>query len=116
MTRRQILQSAAGLAVTTAAKSAAPKILKNMGTAGPGLGARIRATRAAGKEWDIVQYAHEKGLGGAHTRLPKDLDPAKIKKAARPNRRVRYAAYRWRSLAADRGRLAALRSRGQSGF
>lgn len=80
MTRRQILQSAAGMALATAAKAAPGKTLKNMGTAGPGLGARIRATRAAGKEWDIVQYAHEKGLGAAHTRLPKDLDPAKIKK------------------------------------
>jgi sugar phosphate isomerase/epimerase len=49
-----------------------------MGSAGPGLGARIRATRAAGKEWDIVEYCHQKGLGAAHTSLPRDLDPAAL--------------------------------------
>ena len=56
---------------------AAPKRLKYMGTAGPGLGARIRSM---GKQWDIVEYAHEKGLGAAHTSLPGDLDPAAVKK------------------------------------
>ena len=33
-----------------------------------------------GKSWDIVEYAHEKGLGNAHTTLPADMDPLKIKK------------------------------------
>ena len=56
---------------------AAPKRLQYMGTAGPGLGARIRWM---GKQWDIVEYAHEKGLGAAHTSLPGDLDPAAVKK------------------------------------
>jgi sugar phosphate isomerase/epimerase len=56
---------------------AAPKVLKFMGTAGPGLTARIRSM---GKQWDIVEYAHEKGLGAAHTSLPADLDPVAVKK------------------------------------
>lgn len=57
--------------------AAQPKRLRYMGTAGPGLGARARAM---GKNWDIVEYAHEKGLGNAHTTLPADLDPGKIAK------------------------------------
>ncbi len=80
MTRRQILQAAAGAALAAPAPAAPPKILKNMGSAGPGLRFRIRAAEAAGKEWDIVEYCRGKGLGGAHTRLPRDLDPAKLKK------------------------------------
>ena len=56
---------------------AAPKRLKYMGTAGPGLGARIRSM---GKQWDIVEYAHAKGLGAAHISMPGDLDPAAVKK------------------------------------
>jgi sugar phosphate isomerase/epimerase len=62
--------------------AAAPgkRVLKNMGSAGPGLGARIAAVRASGKEWDIVEYCHEMGLGAAHTNLPPDLSPASLKK------------------------------------
>ena len=33
-----------------------------------------------GKAWDIVEYAHEKGLGAAHTSLPADLDAAGVPK------------------------------------
>lgn len=83
MTRRQILQAAAPLALAATAPSAASsstRVLKNMGLAGPGLGARIRATRKAGKKWDIVEYSHQKGLGCAHISLPKDLDPAELKR------------------------------------
>ncbi len=80
MTRRQILQAAAGTALAAPAPAAARKILKNMGSAGPGLRFRIRAAEAAGKEWDIVEYCRGKGLGGAHVRLPRGLDPAKLKK------------------------------------
>jgi hypothetical protein len=84
MTRREILKSAASalpaMALPPAARSAPQTVLKNMGSAGPGLGARIRATRDAGKEWDIVEYCHEKGLGAAHTSLPRDLDPAALAK------------------------------------
>ncbi len=61
------------------ASAAGPKVLKNMGTAGPGLGARIRITQAAGHKWDIVQYAHERGLGAAHTTLPPHLEPFAVK-------------------------------------
>lgn len=57
--------------------AAAPKTLKNMGSAGPGLTARIRAM---GPKWDIIEYCHEKGLGAAHTTLPLNLDPAGVKK------------------------------------
>ncbi|MEZ5401328.1 MAG: TIM barrel protein [Bryobacteraceae bacterium] len=79
ITRRHVLQTAAAVAAMPAASAAGGKVLRNMGSAGPGLTARIRATRAAGKEWDIVEYCHEKGLGGAHTSLPADLDPASVK-------------------------------------
>ncbi|MBM3788216.1 MAG: TIM barrel protein [Acidobacteria bacterium] len=75
-TRRQLLKTAA----LSAAAAPSGKVLKNMGSAGPGLTARIRATQAAGKEWDIVAYCHEKGLGAAHTSLPRDMNPAGIKK------------------------------------
>ena len=80
-TRRDILRTAAVAATTlTAASAAGPsKVLKNMGSAGPGLGARIRATQQAGKKWDIVEYCHDMGLGAAHTSLPKDLEPGAIK-------------------------------------
>jgi sugar phosphate isomerase/epimerase len=83
MTRREILKTAAAaapaLGLARAASAAGEKVLKNMGSAGPGLGARIRATRDAGKEWDIVEYCHEKGLGAAHTSLPRNVDPAALK-------------------------------------
>lgn len=74
LTRRLLLRSAT---LAPAALAAGPKVLKNMGSAGPGLMARIRAM---GPKWDIVQYCHEKGLGAAHTSLPLDLDPVKIKR------------------------------------
>jgi sugar phosphate isomerase/epimerase len=56
----------------TAARS---KVLKNMGSAGPGLVARIEAE---GKNWDIVEYCHQKGLGAAHVTMPSD--PAAVRK------------------------------------
>jgi sugar phosphate isomerase/epimerase len=80
MNRREFLSSAAvaaagaGSALTATASS---KVLKNMGSAGPGLRARIQA---AGKDWDIVEYCHEKGLGAAHTTLPADLNAAGVAK------------------------------------
>ena len=79
MTRRQLLRAslAAPLGVPAARPASPPKVLKNMGSAGPGLGARIQAT---GKNWDIVEYCHEKGLGAAHTSLPANLEPAALKK------------------------------------
>jgi sugar phosphate isomerase/epimerase len=84
MTRRKILKTALAaapaLGLSRRASAAGEKILKHMGSAGPGLGARIRATREAGKEWDIVEYCHEKGLGAAHASLPRDLNPAALKK------------------------------------
>jgi 3-oxoisoapionate decarboxylase len=64
----------------TALLAATPKALRFMGTAGPGLTARIRKM---GKDWDIVEYAHEKGLGAAHTTLPQDLNPEGIAKLRR---------------------------------
>lgn len=75
--RRQILQTALAAAPLAAASG---KVMKNMGSAGPGLTARIRATQAAGKEWDIVAYCHDMGLGAAHTSMPRDLNPAGVKK------------------------------------
>ena len=75
MNRRELLAAA----FVSTAGAASTKVLRNMGSAGPGLGARIRAT---GKSWDIVEYCHEKGLGAAHTTLPIDLDPVAVKKLA----------------------------------
>jgi 3-oxoisoapionate decarboxylase len=86
MKRREMLASATagmGIGAAGASLAAAPavnggRVLKNMGTAGPGLGARIAATRAEGKTWDIVEYAHEKGLGAAHISLAYDTPAAEI--------------------------------------
>jgi 3-oxoisoapionate decarboxylase len=64
----------------TAATAAGVKVLKNVGSAGPGLTARIRATQAAGKQWDIVEYCHDMGLGAAHTSLPYSPAPAAVDK------------------------------------
>jgi len=75
MTRRNAL---AGLAAASLASAAAPhRVLKNMGSAGPGLTARIKSM---GKNWDIIEYCHEMGLGAAHTNFTPDLDPAHIAK------------------------------------
>jgi sugar phosphate isomerase/epimerase len=76
-TRREILRGAVSAAGAMSAAPAAPKVMRNMGSAGPGLTARIRAM---GPKWDIVEYCHEKGLGAAHTTLPRDLNPAGVKK------------------------------------
>ena len=83
MTRRELLTAAAAapaLGLAGAASAAGEKVLKNMGLAGPGLGARIRAARQAGQEFDIVEYSHEKGLGAAHTYLRGELDAAEMSK------------------------------------
>jgi sugar phosphate isomerase/epimerase len=83
MTRRELLTAAAGapaFSLAGAASAAGEKVLKNMGLAGPGLGARIRAARQAGQEFDIVEYSHEKGLGAAHTYLRGELDAAGMSK------------------------------------
>jgi sugar phosphate isomerase/epimerase len=76
MNRRELLATAAFASNAAAALGASNRVLRNMGSAGPGLCARIRAM---GKSWDIVEYCHEKGLGAAHTTLPADLDPVKVK-------------------------------------
>ena len=80
LTRRDLFYTAAlGASATSTATAGTAKILKNMGSAGPGLSARIRATQAAGKTWDIVEYCHDRGLGAAHTSLPAHLDPSGFK-------------------------------------
>jgi sugar phosphate isomerase/epimerase len=76
MTRRELLLTT-GAAAVSASAAAAPKTMRNMGSAGPGLTARIKSM---GPKWDIVEYCHEMGLGAAHTSLPEDLDPEKIKR------------------------------------
>jgi sugar phosphate isomerase/epimerase len=77
MTRRNALTGIGAAALVSAAAPA--KVLKNMGSAGPGLTARIKAM---GKDWDIIEYCHSMGLGAAHTNFTPDLDPANIKKIA----------------------------------
>ena len=78
MTRREIVTAlAAAPALLSTSSAAGTKVLKNMGSAGPGLGARIRAE---GKDWDIIEYCHRQGLGAAHIYMPRDLDPAELKK------------------------------------
>ena len=80
LTRRGVFYTAAlGAAAISGVSAATAKTLKNMGSAGPGLGARIRATQAAGKKWDIVEYCHGMGLGAAHTSLPANLDSGAFK-------------------------------------
>ncbi|MBZ2185440.1 MAG: sugar phosphate isomerase/epimerase [Bryobacter sp.] len=77
LTRRQ----ASLLLATTAAAPAAPaRKLRFMGSAGPGLTARIKHE---GKNWDIIEYCHRMGLGAAHSNLPADLNPEGIAKIRR---------------------------------
>ena len=55
MTRREIVKNTVGAVSAMGwggAAIAAPKTLKNMGVASPGIRARIQATRAAGEEFD----------------------------------------------------------------
>ena len=80
MTRRQLFGSLAAAAVTPRPTKAAPRVLKNMGLAGPGLSTRIKAAKNAGKKFDIVEYSHQKGLGCAHIYPPEELDPAEFKR------------------------------------
>ena len=84
-TRRDIIRTAASAAAALSAASSGAaaggqRVLKYMGSAGPGLTARIRATQAAGKQWDIVEYCHQMGLGAAHTSVPSNLEPGAAKK------------------------------------
>jgi 3-oxoisoapionate decarboxylase len=71
MTRREILKTTAmgvpALGLATAAAS--PRVLKSMGSAVPGVGARAMAARKAGGRLDMIEYCHEKGLGAAHVYL-----------------------------------------------
>lgn len=78
MTRRELLTTAT--AVSALPLAAAPKVLRNMGSAGPGLGAR---RRAEGDKWDIIEYCHGKGLGAAHIYLRGELDAAYVEKVRR---------------------------------
>lgn len=80
MTRRQLLAAASCVAPVMGAPESTAysgKVLKNMGSAGPGLAARIRAE---GQNWDIIEYCRQKGLGAAHTSLPVDLNSASLKR------------------------------------
>ncbi len=77
MTRREILTAAVTVVPAAGLAAGSTKVLRNMGSAGPGLGARIRAE---GTKWDIVEYCHGKGLGAAHTNLPAGLEPGAVKK------------------------------------
>lgn len=75
MTRRHLLGAAAlASAAATAAPAASPRVLKNMGSATPGLGARRRSAKEAGREFDIIEYCREKSLGAPHTYL-REFDP-----------------------------------------
>lgn len=74
MTRRTAVT---GIAAASLAAAAPQRVLKNMGSAGPGLTARIRSM---GKSWDIIEYCNSMGLGAAHTNFTPDLDPANIAK------------------------------------
>jgi len=80
MTRRHAVSSLATAGITALSATAAPTKLRNMGSAGPGLGARIRSM---GKNWDIIEYCNSMGLGAAHTSLPPDMNPEGIAKIRR---------------------------------
>ncbi len=87
MTRRDLLGAAAlAGAAATAASAAPPRVLKNMGSATPGLGARRQAARDAGEEFDIIEYCREKGLACPHTYLRGGFDPAALKAMYENNR------------------------------
>jgi sugar phosphate isomerase/epimerase len=68
---------ALGLGVTAAA---APRVIKNMGIAPAGIGARIRAAREAGEDFDLIEYCHQKGLGAVDVSLRGDPGPDGLKK------------------------------------
>lgn len=78
MTRRQAIQTAAAAAFALPASAQGGRVLKNMGSATPGLGARIRAAREAGQTFDIIEYHREKGLGAPHTYLRGGYDAAAL--------------------------------------
>lgn len=83
MTRREILTNSAAAVCTLGAArtaAAAPRILKNVGVASPGIGARVRAAKEAGQEFDMIEYCHGKGLGAAHVYLFRDPGPEGLKK------------------------------------
>jgi len=72
MTRRDIFKTAAAAVPAlglTGVAAAAPKRIKNMGVASPGIGARAMAARKAGQQLDLIEYCNEKGLGAAHIYL-----------------------------------------------
>ncbi len=59
--------------------AAAPKRVKNMGVASPGIGARVQAARKAGEDLDMIEYCHGKGLGAAHVYLRGDPGPDELR-------------------------------------
>lgn len=76
MTRREIMLAAAVAAPLSPPVMAKPaRVLRNMGAATPGLGARIRAAKKQGRKFDIVEYCHEMGLGAPHMYLRGALQP-----------------------------------------
>lgn len=79
MTRRNLLGAAALAGAASTASAAPPRVLKNMGSATPGLGARRRAAREAGEEFDIIEYCREKGLACPHTYLRGGFDPEALR-------------------------------------
>lgn len=83
MTRRQLLAAATAAPIAPSLAASPSKVLKNMGSATPGLGARVRAVRDAGQEFDIVEYCHEKGLGAPHMYLRGEFTPERQQKLRR---------------------------------
>src|ERR1700738_2524481 len=73
LTRRQILAAAA--AVPFAAGQTKPR--SRMGGAPTAFSLRMRAARAEGKPFDVVEHCHQLGLSGAEASLPATPDGVK---------------------------------------
>ncbi|MBN1461763.1 MAG: hypothetical protein JXA57_19710, partial [Armatimonadetes bacterium] len=80
MTRRDILRTTVGAASAVGlagVAAAAPRRLRNVGIASPGIGARVRAE---GPDFDIIEYCNSLGLGAAHIYLRGDAGPDTLAK------------------------------------
>jgi 3-oxoisoapionate decarboxylase len=83
MTRREAIKMmgavpAAAVAVSTTVAAPPPKAWK-MGGTSTAFSIRSSQLRAAGKQFDQLEYCHSIGMGGAETGLP-SLEPAEVKK------------------------------------
>ncbi|MDQ6665571.1 MAG: sugar phosphate isomerase/epimerase [Acidobacteriota bacterium] len=78
ITRRQMIAAAvAAPAVISRHAKAQTQGRPRLGGAPTAFSLRMRAARAAGQQFDLVEHCHELGLGGVETFLPKDAGAVK---------------------------------------